>query len=365
MSYEPWYNETHGGPPCQHQERPAARERRGEAPTQRGNSPTSGVTAVPTNEQDASQVKASDLLIALYLNQRVTFDLLAILEDGFAQMTTLQASSSSSEGSAVEAGGQLGIGNPFAFLGLSLGGKGKRDAATESDEVITKQLFHTPTSLFARLREQLMEKGLVKVLEANSVAFEDVVPGQFVEFEAVLRRSPAVSVLETLIGLAPIMEAVDVPPAPASAGSTSRKTGGRSKKGQAKQRVQPAKGMKEMNIMKLMLDAVTAAGSEDLVAECGVHRFVLTAERPYFVDSTMNDVIDGTFRVFGKVTRVVPEKAEEGISLLRRSALGNFRDAVKELQPAFAGLREAGFKGEVETEIPAPTLQLIPIGIFA
>ena len=317
---------------------------------------------MPTNEQDASQVKAGDLLIALYLNQRVTFDLLAILEDGFAQMTTLQASSSSSEGSAVEAGGQLGIGNPFAFLGLSLGGKGKRDAATKSDEVITEQLFHTPTSLFARLREQLMEKGLVNVLEANSVAFEDVFPGQFVEFEAVLRRSPAVSVLETLIGLAPIMEAVDVPPAPASAGSTSRKTGGRSKKDQAKQRVQPAKGMKEM---KLMLDAVTAAGSEDLVAECGVHRFVLTAEKPYFVDSTMNDVIDGTFRVFGKVTRVVPEKAEEGISLLRRSALGNFRDAVKELQPAFAGLREAGFKGEVEMEIPAPTLQQIPIGIFA
>ena len=51
-----------------------------------------------------------------------------------------------------------------------------------------------------------------------------------------------------------------------------------------------------------MLNAVTAAGSEDLVAECGVHRFVLTAEKPYFVDSTMNDVIDGTFRVFGKVT---------------------------------------------------------------
>lgn len=164
-----------------------------------GNSPTSGVTAVPTNEQDVPQVKASDLPIALYLNQRVTFDLLAILEDGFAQMTTLQASSSSSEGSAVEAGGQLGIGNPFAFLGLSLGGKGKRDATTKSDEVISEQLFHTPTSLFARLREQLMEKGLVKVLEANLVAFEDVVPGQFVEFEAVLRRSPAVSVLETVM----------------------------------------------------------------------------------------------------------------------------------------------------------------------
>ena len=311
----------------------------------------------PTDE-----FKASDLPIALYLNQRVTFDLLAVLEDGFAQMTTLQTSASNAEATGLEAGAQLGIANPFAFLGLSLGGKGKRDAATKSGEVITEQLFHTPTSLFARLRQQLMEQGLVEVLEADSVAFEEVVPGQFVEFEAVLRRSPVVSVLESLIGLAPILEAVEASPASPAPSNPSRRKGGRGQKNQAKQKSQPVEGMREM---KLMRDAVVAAGSEDLVAECGAHRFVLTAEKPYFVDPTMNDVIDGTFRVFGKITRVVPEEAEEGISLLRRSALGNFGDVVKELQPVFEGLREAGFSGEAETEIPAPTLQLIPIGIFA
>ncbi len=312
---------------------------------------------VPTDDY-----QASDYPIALYLNQRVTFDLLAVLEDGFAQMATLQTSSSDAETTGIEAGAQLGIGNPFAFLGLSLGGKGKRDTTTKSDEVMTEQLFHTPTSLFARLREQLTEQGLVKVLDADSVAFEEVAPGQFVEFEAVLRRSPLVSVLESFIGLAPMMAAVDAPPAPATTGSSNRRKGGRSQKSQAKQQGQQIEGLKEI---KLMLDAVTAAGSEDLVAECGEHRFVLTAEKPYFVDSTMNDVIDGTFRVFGKVTRVVSGVEEEGISLLRRSALGNFGDVVKELQPAFAELREIGFKGDVETEIPAPSLQLIPIGIFA
>lgn len=308
------------------------------------------------------QFKASDLPIALYLNQRVTFDLLAVLEDGFAQMTTLQTSSANAKTTGLEAGAQLGIANPFAFLGLALGGKGKRDATTTSDEVITEQLVHTPTSLFARLRQQLMEQGLVKVLEANSVAFEEMVAGQFVEFQAVLRRSPVVSVLESLIGLGPIIEVADTSPAPPGTGSTNRRKGARNQKDQAKQGRQPVEGMREV---KLMLDAVTAAGSEDLVAECGVHRFVLTAEKPYFVDSTMNDIIDGTFRVFGKVTRVVPKETEEGISLLRRSALGSFGNIVKELQPVFANLKEAGFTGEAETEIPAPTLQMIPVGIFA
>lgn len=331
-------------------------------PFRRSDPPASGATVEGADEQAAPQAKASDLPIPLYLNQRVTFDLLAILEDGFAHMTTLQASSSNAEGSELEAGAQLGVGNPFAFLDLSLGGKGTHGATSQSGELITEQLVHTPTSLFARLRQQLVEQGLVRVLEPDSVAFEEVVAGQFVEFEAVLRRSPVVSVLESLIRLAPILEAVDAPAASPAPANPSRRRGGRGQKNQPKQKSQPVEGMREV---KLMRDAVAAAGSEDFVAECGAHRFVLTAEKPYFVDSTMNDVIDGTFRVFGKVTRVVPEEAGEGISLLRRSALGNFGDVVNELQPVFEGLRDAGFSGEAETEIPAPTLQLIPIGIFA
>ena len=78
------------------------------------------------------EFKASDLPIALYLNQRVTFDLLAVLEDGFTRMATIQTSSSNAETTGLEAGAQLGIANPFAFLGLSLGGKGKRDAIAPS-----------------------------------------------------------------------------------------------------------------------------------------------------------------------------------------------------------------------------------------
>ena len=121
-----------------------------------------------------------------------------------------------------------------------------------------------------------------------------------------------------------------------------------------------------MKQIETLLDAVTAEGSEDLIAECGPNRFVLTAETTYFVDPTMNDVIDGTFRIFGKVTRVVPVGADEGISLLRKSAIGNIGGVGDQLGSAFASLSDAGFTGQaVETEIPPPTLQIIPIAIFA
>ena len=47
-------------------------------------------------------------------------------------------------------------------------------------------------------------------------------------------------------------------------------------------------------------------------------RFVLTTEQNYFIDATMNDVIDGTFRVFGKATRVIPGEKEGSINLLAK-----------------------------------------------
>ena len=59
---------------------------------------------------------------------------------------------------------------------------------------------------------------------------------------------------------------------------------------------------------------------------------MLTAETA----PTMNDVI---WRVFGKVTRVVPADAEEGISLLRKSVAGNIGGLPEQLELAFGSLR--------------------------
>ena len=309
------------------------------------------------------EFKASDLPIALYLNQRVTFDLLAVLEDGFTRMATIQTSSSNAETTGLEAGAQLGIANPFAFLGLSLGGKGKRDTIAKLEDLKTEQLVHTPTSLFAKLRRELSQRALIKTVNEELANFGELSPGDFVEFEATLRRSPLLIVLNTFLDLGQLAEVFDTQSRPAGTGSERRR------KGQGNQQA----GGQQGNQIPLLVrqiqgvrDAVTAAGSEDLIAECGPHRFVLTAERPFFVDPTMNDVIDGTFRILGKITRVVPKDADEGISLLRKTPLGNFGGLVGKLETAFASLPEGGFTGQkVETEIRAPTLQVIPVGIYA
>ena len=90
----------------------------------------------------------------------------------------------------------------------------------------------------------------------------------------------------------------------------------------------------------------------------------MTTEPEYFIDPSMNDTIDGTFRVFGKTTRIIRDDTE-GISLLRKTALGKFGAVVGELGSAMASMQSSGFAGPVETEIRGPAMQVIPIAIFS
>ena len=123
------------------------------------------------------EIGARDLPIALYLNQRITFDLLASFEGGFAQITTVQESSSHSEKSGLAGGAGLGVSNPFALLSFSMGAKGHRGKTRQSSGTTTEERVHTPTSLFARLRKELFERKLVKTIEGDGSNFDHVEPG--------------------------------------------------------------------------------------------------------------------------------------------------------------------------------------------
>ena len=103
-----------------------------------------------------------------------------------------------------------------------------------------------------------------------------------------------------------------------------------------------------------------------MISWVGQINVVITTEQQYFIDPTMNDIIDGTFRVFGKATRVIPKGGDENISLLRKAPLGQFKSllpTIQEVMSQFAN--ELGYSGESSTEIQGPAIQVIPIAIFS
>lgn len=308
-------------------------------------------------EAESTELRPSDLPLVLYLNQRVTFDILAALEDGFATLASVETLNSSSKSRDTDKELSIGLSNPFAFLQMGLRGrssdKGESNSATKS----TEQLVYTPASLFARLRADLTRRGLVRMVEGDAAAVSDIRPGEFVEFRATLRRPSLVSFLRNFKELAPFMDSTE------GTGASKGPGGGKPRASGTRGRQNP----NTLSRLDTMLRAVTSDGAEDLVARTPKATMVLTAESEYFVDRSMNDVIDGDFIVFGKITRSLGEDSKDSINLLRRSPIGRFAplaNALKNLDQSPA-LQELGFDiDEVESEVHPPALQLVPIAIF-
>ena len=310
------------------------------------------------SDQDRLNLSASDLPITLYLNQRLTFDLLAVLKGGFSSFSTVQTTSSGETTTNAQGKAQIGVSNVFAFLGVDLGAQGSQQSGHKKSENTTEEIVHTPASLFAQLRKDIHDRKLVRFL-SPALPIKDVRPSDFVEFEATLRRSPMIDILDTFEALVPLIQLADE-----GSSQTANRSGESGK-------VKPSKGSQKQNAnpaMKKQIDliksAVTAEGAQDFIAEIGGLRIVLTTEQDYFIDPSMNDIIDGTFRVFGKATRVVSDDTQS-ISLFRKTALGRFKAITETLGPAMEHLQDAGFSGPIETAIPGPTMQVIPIAIFS
>lgn len=299
---------------------------------------------------DTPERSSNDLLIVQYLNQRLTFDLLATIEDGFAHLTTVESLSQRFNSDTTSGQAGFTVGNVFAFLGISLDAKISGDSTdAESDDArTTEQLIHTPASLFARLRSILVAEGLVAEI-ADSRGITNVEEGSFVEFRATLHRHQLTEMLEVFETVLPMLVDTSEP---------------QNRNKRNRPNTEQTNLAATLSQVKSMHQAVSGDGSQDLIAKLGDTAVVLTVEVGSFIEPTMNDVLDGTFRVLGKVTRVVTDSSDS-INLLRRSPIAKF-PAVREILSQLSSLEGLEFEGGIpETNIPSPTLQVIPIAIFA
>lgn len=300
-----------------------------------------------------TDLRAADLPAALYLNQRLVFDMLASLEDGFSTLKAIDAATTSVSGTEKSGQGSIGISNVFAFLGVTLGGAVSKSTSDTEKRSTLEEKVHTPTSLFARLRLHLDSSGLLK--RPNSGDISGITSGDFVEFKVKLQQSPLVQSLQGLEKIVSMISAFEDQTSQPR-GQQGRKTNKSSASAIVKEQV------------SALLNGVKSSGSEDLIGtDPNGFQYVLTTEIGHFVDPSLNDVIDGEFFVLGKVTRVVKSESDTGIDLLRKASLGMFGESILgELLKAIQGLDQAGLKiPTMVTSVNGPALQVIPIAIFA
>ena len=154
-------------------------------------------------------LRARDLPLVQYLDKEKTFDLLAVIEDGFSYLATreTQTSTTSLTQSLSNAAALLGLLSPF--VDISLGRSSLRSSDDARHELTKENLVHTAVSLFARLRNELHQKNLVvDVLTATDL--KDVSAGDFVEFQATFQRSKFDETMDLMSAFAPMLTALGV-----------------------------------------------------------------------------------------------------------------------------------------------------------
>ena len=203
-------------------------------------------------------MQSTDLGIPIYLNQQIVFDLLAILDDGFSQISTIKTSSSDSEISKHGIGASIGASNVFALLGISFSGERGKEQSAQAQQEMSQEKVHTPTSLFAKLRSRLRDLELLHQIDVD-VSLDDIQSGDFVEFKAVLRKNPLIETIETFkqfMEMAVLFEGGDITP-----------QNPKQRKGQGRQNQQANSNALILKQMDGMLTALNHSDSLELVGE--------------------------------------------------------------------------------------------------
>jgi hypothetical protein len=290
----------------------------------------------------------NDLIIAVYLNQRIVFDLIAILQDGMSTVTRVSSSEETKKSDTQRYGAAFGLSQALSSL-LKIDVSGNREKSREGNTGLQKseERVHTPSSLFQKLRSILASDNKIEVVTPQYKPE----PGHILEFGTSLRRNPLIQTMDTFNQLFEMALAFDATPV----------KGGHKNK--------PNELTKIRSQVISFSEMLKAGDTIDIVSDqlpCG-HKAVITLDTEYLNDPTMADLVDGQFQVVGKVIRVINDSSES-VSLLRKAAVGAMNEEV--LVPIFQQFSVALAVANIdlppiEWRVSGPVIQVIPIAIFA
>lgn len=286
--------------------------------------------------------------VAIYLNQKVVFDLLAIIEDGFSEVRKLETDQYSELKRGIDVQGEIGVSNVFSLLGVKLkSALGQNNTSTERTHQIEEKV-HTPTSLFARFQNYLYEKSLIKEI-TYSKDIDKTSTGDFVLFKGKLQTSPVLSLLDSFEQLGVMITRFDN----YSRGKTKKNT-----------QEDNSKILKQIKAMK---DGLMSNGMLDLICtlEDGT-KAVMPVYSNYFFNNNMNEIIDGEFTILGKIVKKVVGDNDDNISLLRNTSFKIFDEYMfDEMFDHMSDLPEGIKIPKANTVIEAPSMLVLPISIYS
>lgn len=294
-----------------------------------------------------TKLSHTQLMVPVYINEKIVLDMLAIIEDGFSMVS--QVNSSEQKESTSEQIGSVNASTSLLnkLLKIDLKGDISHTGNVGENENISKEKVHTNVSLLSKFRTTLEDE---KLLDTSS-NISNVKIGNFIELEGELQKNPLIDYMDKIVDM---FRMVDI--------FTDEPELGNKKNASMQKK-------KESLILKQIKDfsaELKHSGTVDFILSGSTGTIVLSAQEQYLANDNISEILGGKFKVLGKVIAICKDDTES-IDLLRKTTLSILTDEL--LDDFFVGFKSEDMKQfnlpELITKIKGPAMIVIPIAIYA
>lgn len=298
------------------------------------------------------KVSKEQLIVPVYLNEKIVLDMLAIVEDGFSMVSDVTSSLENNDKSSSKVEGGFSTANILSkLLKIQLNTGIQEDIEGKEIETLHHEKVHTNVSLFSKLRIVLKNNELLFCNSDKKIDIDKYNTGDFIEIEGELQKNPMIDLIEKFLN---VMKMADIFEDKVQVGQ---------KKRVANEKATTQKLLKQI---EQFLKELKNTGTVDFIIENEDITLVLSAQEKYMENDNISELYGGKFKVLGKVIKVCSNEKEK-IDLLRKTTLGVLDDQSKQaFLSAFNNEELSKFNlPALRTEIKGPAFIVIPIAIYA
>ncbi len=300
-----------------------------------------------------------DIPLPIYIDREVVFDSIAIIEDGISNIKEISSFQASNRNFHGEAGTKINTNNLFSLFGVSFDGRIDGNIGAQNNLREKYEKVHTPASLFFKLRDFLNNEKLLLTL-SNDNDLKKLKSGSFIELKAKMKANPIVDTFKSFKQMFDLFMAFDEP----------------NKKKQNKKVYLPkTENQIILKQMDALVSSLEANGSIDLIGDLNLFnqdtqnklQVVISCKIENFINNNYNDILDGEYRILGKIVRLIPRESDETINLLRKTSMSKLNNALfSQMMSSLKDVQESGIEiDDFHKEIYGPVIQIIPICIYA
>ena len=291
----------------------------------------------------------NQLMIPVYINEKIVLDMLAIIEDGFSTVSQGSYSDHKENSNALKIEAEVSTSASILskLLKIDLKGELSHSGNCGETENTTKEKVHTNVSLLSKFRAFLTDANILK----SGFDISNMKIGDFIEVEGELQKNPLINCMDIFVDVLRMADIFAEKP------QLNAKTQAKAQKQQQDE---------TMKKIKSFASELKHSGTVDFILSDSAGTVVLSAQEQYLSNDNISEILGGHFKVLGKVIAICADKTES-IDLLRKTTLSILPHDL--LADMFLCLQNEDMKQynlpELKTEISGPAVIVIPVAIYA